>query len=83
VTRAHLDLPERPRFATLKTFPRALRLYPPGNEAVRAWGNIEGEKEGGGNEEDRNQVEEQVRRTMDRYCLHAFLGNGPTKCLWP
>ena len=83
MTRAHLDLPERPRFATLKTFPRALRLYPPGNEAVRAWGNIEGEKEGGGNEEDRNQVEEQVRRTMDRYCLHAFLGNGPTKCLWP
>ena len=79
MTRAYLDLPERPRFATLKTFPRALRLYPPGNEAMRAWGNFEGEKEGGGSEE----AKEQVRSTMDRYCLHAFLGNGPTKCLWP
>ena len=79
MTRGLLDLPESPHFATLKTFPRALRLYPPGNEAIRAWGNFEGEKEGGGNEEDSIQV----HGTMDRYCLHAFLGNGPTKCLWP
>jgi hypothetical protein len=52
VTRAYLDLPESPRFATLKTFPRALRLYPPGKEAVAQWGNYEGERKGGGYEED-------------------------------
>ena len=40
MTRAHLDLPERPHFATLKTFPRALSLYPLGNEAVRLGENL-------------------------------------------
>ena len=79
MTRAYLDLPERPRFATLKTFPRALRLSPPGKEAVVQWGNYVGERKGGGDEEDQIQV----HRTMDRYRFHAFLGSGSTKCIRP
>ena len=79
MTRAYLDLPERLRFATLKTFPRALRLFPPGKEAVAQWGNYVGERKGGGDEEDQIQV----HRTMDRYRFHAFLGSGSTKCIRP
>ena len=71
MTRAYLDLPERPRFATLKTFPRALRLYPPGNEAMRAWGNIEGEKEGGGHVEIARL--KSLQRILEKGC--SYKGN--------